>query len=333
MRLQELERSSACVFALELVGVLLPSFRCRPRPTWSVCERALTFRTSSRWRRTSRGELPISDFGSRAGCRAAATRLQKCRQVVHELGNTCVLKRLLSSTHTTHAFHDILRRPSSALFCINRSNPHPRHRQTRWRTGTYSHFNPRSLKASSSANSPYYSCSRSSSNSFFSIQLKIPLTRERVKHRVSRRRRRLMTVNRMVWMHHLSPPNGLIWSCDKCVFSLSARVYFVPIVCAKVVESYRSRLRDDLPGLEGDEVLRRRVEDFANQVRPTGFLVSIALPFVKSIPNLDSLYHRIQYASIRWTWAFLRLASRMRVRRVHRILTDLWVTRYASISR
>lgn len=90
-----------------------------------------------------------------------------------------------------------------------------------------------------------------------------------------------MTANRMLWMIHLNLPNGSTWSCDKCVFSLSTCASFALIACAKVVESYRSRLRDDLPGLEGDEVLRRRVEDFANQVRPTGFFVSIVFYFLE----------------------------------------------------
>ncbi|EIM92556.1 uncharacterized protein STEHIDRAFT_89651 [Stereum hirsutum FP-91666 SS1] len=63
------------------------------------------------------------------------------------------------------------------------------------------------------------------------------------------------------------------------------------LVLRQVVESYRSRLRDDLPGLEGDEVLRRRVEDFANQVRPTGFLDPIRVHSVDlgvSAPRLSN---------------------------------------------
>ncbi|KAJ7293267.1 maintenance of mitochondrial morphology protein 1 [Mycena rebaudengoi] len=40
----------------------------------------------------------------------------------------------------------------------------------------------------------------------------------------------------------------------------------------QVVEIYRSKLRDGLPGAEGDEVARKRIEDYANQIRPPGFL-------------------------------------------------------------
>ena len=42
----------------------------------------------------------------------------------------------------------------------------------------------------------------------------------------------------------------------------------------QVVDSYRVRLRDGQSGAAGDEVARKRVEEFANKVRPPGFLVS-----------------------------------------------------------
>lgn len=41
----------------------------------------------------------------------------------------------------------------------------------------------------------------------------------------------------------------------------------------QVVDAYRTKLRADLPGAEGDEVARRRVEKFANKMRPAAFLV------------------------------------------------------------
>lgn len=41
----------------------------------------------------------------------------------------------------------------------------------------------------------------------------------------------------------------------------------------QVVNSYRSKLRDDIQGAEGDEIVRKRVEEFANKIRPPGFLV------------------------------------------------------------
>jgi maintenance of mitochondrial morphology protein 1 len=45
-------------------------------------------------------------------------------------------------------------------------------------------------------------------------------------------------------------------------------------LAVQVVEVYRSKLRNDLPGLEGDEVARKTVEDYVNNVVPPGFLVS-----------------------------------------------------------
>lgn len=44
---------------------------------------------------------------------------------------------------------------------------------------------------------------------------------------------------------------------------------------AKTVETYRSKLRDDLPGSDGDEIARQRIERFANKLRPPNFVVSV----------------------------------------------------------
>lgn len=41
----------------------------------------------------------------------------------------------------------------------------------------------------------------------------------------------------------------------------------------KVVQTYRSKLRNDLPGPEGDEIARVRIERFANSIRPPAFVV------------------------------------------------------------
>jgi hypothetical protein len=46
----------------------------------------------------------------------------------------------------------------------------------------------------------------------------------------------------------------------------------------QVVNVYRSKLRNDLSGPDGDEVARQRVEDYANRMRPAGFLVSTLSP-------------------------------------------------------
>ncbi|KAJ2928930.1 hypothetical protein H1R20_g8297, partial [Candolleomyces eurysporus] len=44
------------------------------------------------------------------------------------------------------------------------------------------------------------------------------------------------------------------------------------VLLRQIVDVYRSKLRDDLPGLEGDEIARQRIEAFANKIRPAGFL-------------------------------------------------------------
>ena len=42
---------------------------------------------------------------------------------------------------------------------------------------------------------------------------------------------------------------------------------------SQIVDIYRSKLRDDTPGIDGDEIARQRIEAFANKIRPAGFLV------------------------------------------------------------
>lgn len=45
------------------------------------------------------------------------------------------------------------------------------------------------------------------------------------------------------------------------------------VTLSQILETYRSKLRDDLPGAEGDEVVRRKAEEFANKMRPAALLV------------------------------------------------------------
>ncbi len=44
----------------------------------------------------------------------------------------------------------------------------------------------------------------------------------------------------------------------------------------QVLDAYRMKMRGHLPGLDGDELARRRVEAFANKIRPPGLLVGEA---------------------------------------------------------
>jgi maintenance of morphology protein 1 len=46
----------------------------------------------------------------------------------------------------------------------------------------------------------------------------------------------------------------------------------------QVLDAYRSKLRDDLDGPDGDEIVRKRVEELANKMRPISVLVSPNTP-------------------------------------------------------
>lgn len=61
---------------------------------------------------------------------------------------------------------------------------------------------------------------------------------------------------RQVWQH--------VWR-----LSFAHQTFF------QIADVYRSKMRDDLPGTKGDEVARRRLENYANTIRPIGFSVSI----------------------------------------------------------
>ncbi|KAH9165842.1 maintenance of mitochondrial morphology protein 1 [Lactarius sanguifluus] len=57
----------------------------------------------------------------------------------------------------------------------------------------------------------------------------------------------------------------------------SARVESEPtewlnVLLHQIAGVYRSKLRDDLQGIDGDEIVRQRVEDFVNRMRPSGIL-------------------------------------------------------------
>ncbi|KDQ63773.1 hypothetical protein JAAARDRAFT_390781 [Jaapia argillacea MUCL 33604] len=65
------------------------------------------------------------------------------------------------------------------------------------------------------------------------------------------------------------------------------------MVIAQVVQTYRSKMRDDLPGEEGDEIVRRRIEHFANKMRPTDVLGPIRIHDVNlgvSAPRVSGVH-------------------------------------------
>ncbi|EMD41781.1 hypothetical protein CERSUDRAFT_147088 [Gelatoporia subvermispora B] len=62
------------------------------------------------------------------------------------------------------------------------------------------------------------------------------------------------------------------------------------ILLQQLLEAYRFKLRDDKPGLEGDEIARRRIENYANNLRPAGFMSPIKVHSVNlgvSAPRLS----------------------------------------------
>jgi len=63
------------------------------------------------------------------------------------------------------------------------------------------------------------------------------------------------------------------------------------LIVHQVVESYRSKLRNDVPGAEGEENARQRIEQFANSFRPEGFVDPIrvlAVDLGASAPQVTS---------------------------------------------
>lgn len=48
------------------------------------------------------------------------------------------------------------------------------------------------------------------------------------------------------------------------------------------MDVYRSKLKDDVPGIEGDEIARKRIEAYANSIRPAGFVVKSCDPLHRS---------------------------------------------------
>ncbi|GLB36305.1 putative component of the ERMES MDM complex, which serves as a molecular tether to connect the endoplasmic reticulum and mitochondria [Lyophyllum shimeji] len=74
----------------------------------------------------------------------------------------------------------------------------------------------------------------------------------------------------------------------------------------QVVDVYRSKLRDDLPSAEGDEIARKRIEDYANKIRPAGFLDHIKIHSVDlgvSAPRL----HNARLSSLKSCAPFIEI--------------------------
>ncbi|KAF9056324.1 maintenance of mitochondrial morphology protein 1 [Panaeolus papilionaceus] len=59
----------------------------------------------------------------------------------------------------------------------------------------------------------------------------------------------------------------------------------------QILEVYRSKLRDDTLGSEGDEIARKRIESFVNSIRPKGFVDHITIHSVNLGVSAPSLYN------------------------------------------
>ena len=77
-----------------------------------------------------------------------------------------------------------------------------------------------------------------------------------------------------------------------------------------MLHAYRVKLRGGLPGADGDEVARQRVEAFVNKMRPTGLLVRLEYPRDRRNSRRSV---RTTSRCILLTWGPLPLAYRTRV--------------------
>ncbi|KDR85151.1 hypothetical protein GALMADRAFT_131883 [Galerina marginata CBS 339.88] len=59
----------------------------------------------------------------------------------------------------------------------------------------------------------------------------------------------------------------------------------------QIVDVYRSKLRDDIEGIEGDEIARKRIENYANSIRPAGFVDHITIHSVNLGVSAPSLFN------------------------------------------
>jgi len=78
---------------------------------------------------------------------------------------------------------------------------------------------------------------------------------------------------------------------DNHIHTESESTEWLNALLHQAADVYRSKLRDDFQGVQGDEVLRRRVEDFVNLMRPSGVLDRIQVHSVSlgsSAPHLSN---------------------------------------------
>ncbi|KAF4623721.1 hypothetical protein D9613_001942 [Agrocybe pediades] len=63
------------------------------------------------------------------------------------------------------------------------------------------------------------------------------------------------------------------------------------LLSRQILDVYRSKLRDDKAGIEGDEIARKRIEAYANLIRPAGFVDHITIHSVNLGLSAPSLFN------------------------------------------
>ena len=154
----------------------------------------------------------------------------------------------------------------------------PRRSSPQCRAGSPFSSSRPSPRVSSSASLAYYSSSARSSNTSFSnppnirprhITNRLTTTRLCGNETFRRAKHSQNTIPT-----HTSPQNGLTYFWSRSVSSLGPFLMTCSIWSRfQIVDIYRSKLRDDATGIEGDEIARKRIESYANSVRPVGFVV------------------------------------------------------------
>ncbi|THU91770.1 hypothetical protein K435DRAFT_780559 [Dendrothele bispora CBS 962.96] len=78
---------------------------------------------------------------------------------------------------------------------------------------------------------------------------------------------------------------------SKALDDASESAEWFNILLHQILDVYRSKLRDDQPELEGDEIARKRVEEYANKIRPAGFLDHIVVHSVNLGSSAPTLFN------------------------------------------
>ncbi|KAH7921795.1 maintenance of mitochondrial morphology protein 1 [Leucogyrophana mollusca] len=88
----------------------------------------------------------------------------------------------------------------------------------------------------------------------------------------------------------LNPPRGTAVDVEEPEEKSPESTRWFNFLARQVAEVYRAKLKDDLTGINGNEVARKRIESYANSIRPRAFLDHITVHSVDlgvSAPQLS----------------------------------------------